>query len=147
MDYVHYLNKLVQFVEHSIKLRQLNWKNIHKLDELVQLLTMARFPKNFACEENTQTQSGEIELFWLGAAQLETGSRCLVGSENPSHQGKQPLSPRFTQIDRWPITSRLLLPVFFYTMPHNWSDRSTTQARAERTCWPFSKHHGGGVVK
>lgn len=55
MDYVHYLNKLVQFVEHSIKLRQLNWKNIHKLDELVQLLTMARFPKNFACEENTQT--------------------------------------------------------------------------------------------
>lgn len=147
MDYVHYLNKLVQSVEHSIKLRQLNWKKIHKLDELVQHLTMARFPKNFACEENTQTQSGEIELFWLEAAQLETGSRCLVGSENPSHQGKQPLSPRFTQIDRWPITSKFLLPVFFYTMPHNWSDRSTTQARAGRTCWPFSKHHGAGVVK
>lgn len=38
MDYVHYLNKLVQLVEHSIKLRQLNWKKIHKLDELVNSL-------------------------------------------------------------------------------------------------------------
>ena len=77
-----------------------------------------------------KSNRGEIALYWLGAAQLEAASRRLMGSENPPHQRKQPLRPRFTQIERWPITDRQLLLVCFYATKQSWSDLSTAQARA-----------------
>lgn len=81
------------------------------------------------CLSVRKANHGETAFYRLGAAQLEVGSTCLLRCENPSHRRKQSLRPSSMQIERWPITCRLLLPIFFHALKQSWSDFSTAQAR------------------
>lgn len=81
------------------------------------------------CLSVRKANHGETAFYRLGAAQLEVGSTCLLRCENPSHRRKQSLRPSSMQIERWPTTCRLLLPIFFHALKQSWSDFSTAQAR------------------